>query len=138
MGKPHSKQATCLLLSSHMRQNLCQRPTTRLYLGVLEDRLGIEEGALPGVSERGLLTSFGKSLKQRSREVPCFGSGRMSSEEWWGEVVRATFIGAGIKENDLDGVFAEVFEELFHEVFTGEAAWELVPVSKWTGGRLTK
>ncbi|CAN0407065.1 unnamed protein product, partial [Hapterophycus canaliculatus] len=68
----------------------------RLYLGVLEERLGVAEGGLPGtVSEDGLLRAFGTSLKRRSKELPCFGAGVMSSEEWWAEVVLATFRGAG-------------------------------------------
>lgn len=102
--------------------------TRRLYLGVLEDRLGVQEGALPGVSEQDLLHSFGTSMKQRSREIPCFGYGVMSSEEWWGEVVRETFRGAGVAEESLEGVFDEVFDELFHHVFTSQPTWELVPV----------
>lgn len=103
-------------------------PTRRLYLGVLEDRLGVQEGALPGVSEQDLLHSFGTSMKQRSREIPCFGHGVMSSEEWWGEVVRETFRGAGVAEESLEGVFDEVFDQLFHHVFTSQPTWELVPV----------
>lgn len=90
----------------------------------------MEQGSLPGtISEHNLLAAFGKSMKLRSREFPCFGSGIMSSDEWWGQVVRATYSGAGVRQSDLDGVFDEVFLELFHEVFTGTSAWELVPVS---------
>lgn len=105
---------------------------------MLEDHLGVEEGAIPGVSEPALVKSFGASLKKRSREVPCFGSGVMSSEEWWADVVRATFRGAGVAEENLDGpVFDDVFEKLFHDVFTSEPAWELVPVSlSFCSGRL--
>ncbi|CAM9102455.1 unnamed protein product [Laminaria digitata] len=102
----------------------------RLYLGVLEDRLGVQEGALPGVSEQDLLDSFGTSMKKRSREVPCFGYGVMSSEEWWGVVVRDTFRGAGVAEESLQGVFDEVFDELYHNVFTSLPTWELVPGAK--------
>lgn len=52
----------------------------------------------------------------------------MSSEEWWGEVVRETFRGAGVAEESLEGVFDEVFDHLFHNVFTSQPTWELVPV----------
>ena len=97
-------------------------------MGVLEDRLGVQEGTIPGVSEQDLLHSFGTSMKQRSRELPCFGYGVMSSEEWWGEVVRETFRGAGVAEESLEGVFDEVFDQLFHHVFTSQPTWELVPV----------
>lgn len=89
----------------------------------------MEQGSLPGISDHGLLSAFGESMKLRSLEFPCFGSRAMSSDEWWGPVVRAAFVGAGVRESDLDGVFDEVFHELFHQVFTGESAWELVPVS---------
>lgn len=114
----------------------------RLYLGVLEDRLGVQEGGLPDkVSESDLLDSFKTSLKQRSKELPCFGAGVMSSEDWWEEVVRATFRGAGVSDKTLGideggsgggggngGVFGDVFDRLFHDVFTSTTAWELVPV----------
>lgn len=54
----------------------------------------------------------------------------MSSEEWWAEVVRTSFRGAGVTEENLEGpVFDDVFHKLFHDVFTDEPAWELVPVS---------
>lgn len=127
--------------------NNCVRPPPlccyRLYLGVLEDRLGVPEGNLPDkVSEQDLLDSFRASLKRRSKELPCFGAGVMSSEEWWAEVVRATFLGAGVSAKTLGiaeegeagngggrGVFGDVFDRLFHDVFTSTAAWELVPVS---------
>eukprot|EP00903_Cladosiphon_okamuranus_P006943 g6757.t1 len=114
----------------------------RLYLGVLEDRLGVQEGGLPDkVSESDLLDSFKTSLKQRSKELPCFGAGVMSSEDWWEEVVRATFRGAGVSDETLGiddgvrggggggngGIFDDVFDRLFHDVFTSTTAWELVP-----------
>lgn len=102
---------------------------SRLYLTALEDELGVAEGALPGVSETALLESFGKAMKQRSREYPCFGAQVMSSEEWWADVVRSTFRGAGVQDHELDPVFDKVFDKLFHHVFAGESAWELVPVS---------
>lgn len=117
---------------------LTPRCRDRLYLGVLEDRLGVSEGGLPDkVSESALLDSFKASLKQRSREMPCFGAGVMSSEDWWAEVVRATFRGAGVSDATLGieeggsvggGVFDDVFDRLFHDVFTSTTAWELVPV----------
>ncbi len=117
---------------------LAPRCCDRLYLGVLEDRLGVSEGGLPDkVSESALLDSFKVSLKQRSREMPCFGAGVMSSEDWWAEVVRATFRGAGVSDATLGieeggsgggGVFDDVFDRLFHDVFTSTTAWELVPV----------
>lgn len=117
-----------------------RRCRDRLYLGVLEDRLGVPEGGLPDkVSEQDLLDSFRASLKRRSKELPCFGAGVMSSEDWWAEVVRATFRGAGVSAKTLGiaeegeggngGVFDDVFNRLFHDVFTSTAAWELVPVS---------
>lgn len=66
----------------------------------------------------------------------------MSSEEWWAEVVRTSFRGAGVAEENLEGpVFDDVFQKLFHDVFTGEPAWELVPVSfsaRMAGRKLTK
>ncbi|CBN77932.1 haloacid dehalogenase-like hydrolase [Ectocarpus siliculosus] len=119
----------------------------RLYLGVLEDRLGVSEGGLPDkVSEQDLLDSFRASLKRRSKELPCFGTGVMSSEDWWAEVVMATFRGAGVSDETLgisqEGgrggggggggarggrVFDDVFDRLFHDVFTSTTAWELVP-----------
>lgn len=105
----------------------------RLYLGVLEDRLGVQEEDIPGVSEQALLDAFRASLRRRSRELPCFGSGVMSSEEWWAEVVRAAFRGAGVEEESLEGVFDEVFYYLFHHVFTSQPAWELVPVGFCVG-----
>lgn len=86
---------------------------------------------MPGVSEQALLESFGKSMKQRSRELPCFGAPVMSSEEWWAEVVRDSFIGAGVNKNELDEVFDTVFDKLFSQVFAGRPAWELVPVSAY-------
>lgn len=95
---------------------------------MLEDRLGVKEGTIPGVCEDALMDSFRSSLKQRSKELPCFGSGVLSSEEWWADVVRATFRGAGVPQESMEGVFDEVFDQLFHQVFTGELAWELVPV----------
>ncbi|CAN0247378.1 unnamed protein product, partial [Ectocarpus sp. 8 AP-2014] len=74
----------------------------RLYLGVLEDRLGVSEGGLPDkVCEQDLLHSFRASLKRRSKELPCFGTGVMSSEDWWAEVVMATFRGAGVSDETL-------------------------------------
>ena len=112
-------------------------------MGVLEDRLGVPEGGLPDkVSESDLLDSFKTSLKQRSKELPCFGAGVVSSEDWWEEVVRATFRGAGVSDTTLGidegkggssagssgGVFDDVFQRLFHDVFTSTTAWELVPV----------
>lgn len=110
-------------------------------MGVLEDRLGVPEGGLPDkVSESDLLDSFKTSLKQRSKELPCFGAGVMSSEDWWEEVVRATFRGAGVSDKTLGidegrndnggsgGIFDDVFGRLFHDVFTSTTAWELVPV----------
>ena len=104
--------------------------------------MGVTEGGLPDkVSESALLDSFKTSLKQRSREMPCFGAGVMSSEDWWAEVVRATFRGAGVSDETLGigdggggdgggdgGVFSDVFDRLFHDVFTSTEAWELVPV----------
>ncbi|CAM9542227.1 unnamed protein product [Scytosiphon promiscuus] len=115
----------------------------RLYLGVLEERLGVSEGELPdALSEDNLLQAFGTSLKRRSKELPCFGAGVMTSEEWWAEVVLATFRGAGVSDETLgihDGgtgsgnrggggsVFDDVFDRLFYDVFTSTAAWELVP-----------
>lgn len=100
----------------------------RLYLGVLEDELGITRGALPGVSDEALLQAFGKSMKKRSRELPCFGAQVMSSEEWWAGVVRTTFKGAGVRESNLDSVFDRVFQRLRGD-FAGKTAWELLPVS---------
>ena len=97
-------------------------------MGVLEDHLGVQEGALPGVSAQDLLDSFGTSMKKRSREFPCFGYGVISSEEWWGEVVRETFRGAGVAKESLEGVFDVVFDQLYHHVFTSQPTWELVPV----------
>ena len=99
----------------------------RLYLGVLEERLGIDEGGIPGVCEQALLDTFQASIKRRSQELPCFGAGVMS-EEWWADVVRTAFLGAGVPEESLEGVFDEVFDHLFHHVFTRGPAWELVPV----------
>ncbi|CAM9171279.1 unnamed protein product [Ectocarpus fasciculatus] len=118
----------------------------RLYLGVLEDRLGVSEGGLPDkVSEQDLLDAFRASLKRRSKELPCFGAGVTSSEDWWAEVVMATFRGAGVSDETLGisqkggrgdsggggarggRVFDDVFDRLFHDVFTSTAAWELVP-----------
>ena len=102
--------------------------------------MGVTEGGLPDkVSESALLDSFKTSLNQRSREMPCFGAGVMSSEDWWAEVVRATFRGAGVSDETLGigdggggggggGVFSDVFDRLFHDVFTSTEAWELVPV----------
>ena len=103
-------------------------PARRIYLGVLEERLGVDEGGILGVSEPALLDAFRASLKQRSKELPCFGAGVMSSEEWWSEVVRTAYHGAGVPEEYLAGVFDEVFDHLYHHVFTRELAWELVPV----------
>lgn len=70
-------------------------------------------------------------MKQRIKAIPCFGYGVMSSEEWWGAVVRDTFRGAGVAEESLEGVFDEVFDQLYHHVFTSQPTWELVPVGSW-------
>lgn len=128
------------------RTPACPRPPfhDRLYLGVLEERLGVAEGGIPDtLSDENLMRAFGTSLKRRSKDLPCFGAGVMSSAEWWTEVVLATFRGAGVSDETLgihdggvgggtgDGgsVFDDVFDRLFHDIFTSTAAWELVPVS---------
>ncbi|CAM9360926.1 unnamed protein product [Choristocarpus tenellus] len=100
----------------------------RIYLETLEGRLGVDMGALGlGVSEDAMMTSFASSLKQRSQDLPCFGSKIMSSEKWWEEVVRKAFLGAGVEISIIDPVFNGVFQELYHDVFAGERGWELVP-----------
>lgn len=78
--------------------------------------------------ENDLVDAFSASMKRNIRDIPCFGAGVMSSEEWWADVVRATFRGAGVAEESLESVFDEVFDELYHRVFVSGPAWELVPV----------
>ncbi|CAM9536200.1 unnamed protein product [Discosporangium mesarthrocarpum] len=100
----------------------------RIYLGVLEEHLGVSEGELgEGVSEDALLASFASSMKKRSRDLPSFGAAETSSQDWWEEIVRASFLGAGVPSATLDPVFDGVFRELYHDIFTGERAWELLP-----------
>ncbi|KAK7687114.1 hypothetical protein QCA50_009616 [Cerrena zonata] len=77
------------------------------YLGVLD----------PGALQR----SFKTALKQLQRKKPVYQGG---SDEWWGEVIKRTAIGAGADLSDVNDSLDHIVPRLLHR-FSSKEGYEL-------------
>eukprot|EP00465_Bigelowiella_longifila_P013961 CAMPEP_0185260438 /NCGR_PEP_ID=MMETSP1359-20130426/9030_1 /TAXON_ID=552665 /ORGANISM="Bigelowiella longifila, Strain CCMP242" /LENGTH=385 /DNA_ID=CAMNT_0027846699 /DNA_START=1 /DNA_END=1158 /DNA_ORIENTATION=- len=73
-----------------------------------------------------ILPCFSKAYKKQMKQLPVFGYGRMTSEEWWRLVINDTFIEAGVPEDLMMVVSTDVTEILYRHFATSDA-WELYP-----------
>ena len=101
------------------------RPVGQQYRDLLARQLG-GGTTVEGVSEQAIEASFLQAYAERAGEVPCFGSGCMSSQEWWRPLVRQTYVGSGVDAAALDAGFDQLFGRLWDH-FSGTDAWQLLP-----------
>ncbi|GAB5354428.1 hypothetical protein AAMO2058_000118000 [Amorphochlora amoebiformis] len=81
----------------------------------------IEEAIKPNV-----FPAFVNAYRRHMRELPNFGYGNVSSEQWWEKVIDQTFNEAGVSKEVLDIVLQRVGHDLY-ELFKTQSAWELYP-----------
>jgi len=73
-----------------------------------------------------LLPCFSNAYKKHMKQLPVFGYGQMTSEEWWRLVINDSFIEAGVPEDLMMVVSTDVTEILYRH-FATKDAWELYP-----------
>eukprot|EP00620_Florenciella_sp_RCC1587_P020043 CAMPEP_0182579988 /NCGR_PEP_ID=MMETSP1324-20130603/45670_1 /TAXON_ID=236786 /ORGANISM="Florenciella sp., Strain RCC1587" /LENGTH=357 /DNA_ID=CAMNT_0024796155 /DNA_START=270 /DNA_END=1340 /DNA_ORIENTATION=- len=70
--------------------------------------------------------AFKEVYDAKCQASPCFGcSDSISAQDWWASVVRDTYTKVGVPSDIIDPLFPLLFDELYHEVFTGTDGWEL-------------
>uniref|UniRef100_A0A8C0HAE1 Haloacid dehalogenase-like hydrolase domain-containing protein 3 n=1 Tax=Chelonoidis abingdonii TaxID=106734 RepID=A0A8C0HAE1_CHEAB len=81
------------------------------------------------VQPEALNKSFHQAYKAQSKHFPNYGLNQgLSSKQWWTDVVKQTFILAGVHE---DRLLAAIAESLYQE-FCSAQNWELLPGARET------
>ncbi|CAM0142248.1 unnamed protein product [Umbelopsis sp. WA50703] len=77
------------------------------------------------VSKEAISKSFRPAMKNQLQKYPLYGlSQGLTPRIWWEQVVRSTFVTAGVTEKDLDVKFGELFENLWTR-FTSADGYEV-------------
>lgn len=82
---------------------------------------------LPRPSE--FTRTFAAAFEARMKEFPNFGAsggGVMTAEDWWAPVYYKTYLDLGMPKEDIDEVFADVFDDLYYDALTSPLAWEVM------------
>ncbi|XP_029455441.1 haloacid dehalogenase-like hydrolase domain-containing protein 3 [Rhinatrema bivittatum] len=76
------------------------------------------------VEPKALESSFHKVYRVQNKLFPNYGLDRgLSSQQWWGDVVKQTFRNCGVSE---DWVLAQIAENLYSD-YSMEKNWEVLP-----------
>ncbi|KAG0182559.1 Haloacid dehalogenase-like hydrolase domain-containing protein 3 [Apophysomyces sp. BC1034] len=90
-------------------------------------QLYVQEAAKMGikVSLEDINRNFSLMYKHQVEHYPFYGRAQgMTSKTWWENLVYTTFIGAGAPKSDLDSVFTDLFETLYHR-FTNAQGYDI-------------
>ncbi|KAJ1636857.1 HAD-like domain-containing protein [Pavlovales sp. CCMP2436] len=90
--------------------------------------LDADELAAFDVEPAAIALGFGVAYKAQCAELKCFGSGRISSRDWWSTVVSNTFVQAGVRQTVVEREMPSVFGALYSD-FGSSANWELMDAS---------
>ncbi|CAM9553599.1 unnamed protein product [Chrysoparadoxa australica] len=74
------------------------------------------------------MVAFIRAFKTQESQSSCYGgakdgTGAMSTEQWWTNVVRDTIASTGAPTSGE--VWERIFHELYSEVYTGKRGWQL-------------
>ncbi|KAI8093444.1 HAD-like domain-containing protein [Halteromyces radiatus] len=73
------------------------------------------------VSPESITQHFGKAYRKQLQKSPFYGIGQgMTTEQWWKELVYATFLEAGVRQKDMDRHFPKLFKSLYTRFRTKE------------------
>ncbi|RUS21252.1 HAD-like domain-containing protein [Endogone sp. FLAS-F59071] len=89
----------------------------------------VAEAGLRGinVSKTAISASFGKAIRAQTELHPNYGiKNGLTSREWWEQIVRATFLEAGVSKDALAPHFDSIFSTLYNR-FASKEGYELFP-----------
>ncbi|KAL1916596.1 uncharacterized protein VTP21DRAFT_5787 [Calcarisporiella thermophila] len=75
------------------------------------------------LSKESVKKSFSHAIRHQVQHYPNYGSkqgGKMTSKEWWRQVVKRTFVDAGASPKALEPVFDEMFTTLYERFASAE------------------
>ncbi|CEI99728.1 hypothetical protein RMCBS344292_13809 [Rhizopus microsporus] len=89
----------------------------------------VEEAARYGikVTKNEITDHFGQAYRKQQLKAPFYGIKQgMTPQEWWKELVYATFSSAGVHPKELDSNFDQLYNALYNR-FTTAAAYSIFP-----------
>ncbi|KAI8972268.1 HAD-like domain-containing protein [Pilobolus umbonatus] len=84
----------------------------------------VEEASKYGihVTKENINATFGKAYKAQLKRSPFYGlSAGMTTQQWWKQLVYATFINSGVQKSELDPKFDKLYHALYTRFSTAEA-----------------